>query len=120
VRSWRVTSDGQRYLAWLVGERAPLGQPEARKYFWSHLPTETTLAELAGYANRRHAIEPFHEEAQGGAELGPVLGSRVAGLSSACCDRNAGVQLFGLAGSALSYEAGSPTRPFFLLASRAP
>jgi SRSO17 transposase len=68
VRSWRVTSDGQRYLGWLVGERATRGQPEERKYFWSNLPAETTLAELAGYAHRRHAIEQFHEEAKG--ELG--------------------------------------------------
>ena len=68
VRSWRVTSDGQRHLGWLVGERATRGQPEERKYYWSNLPAETTLAELAAYAHRRHAIEQFHEEAKG--ELG--------------------------------------------------
>jgi SRSO17 transposase len=51
-----------------VGERAVQGQPEERKYFWSNLPAETTLAELAGLAHRRHAIEQFHEEAKG--ELG--------------------------------------------------
>jgi SRSO17 transposase len=68
VRSWRVTSQGQRYPGWVVGERATQGQPEERKYYWSNLPTETTLAELAGYAHRRHAIEQFHEEAKG--ELG--------------------------------------------------
>jgi SRSO17 transposase len=68
VRSWRVTSNGQRYLGWLVGERTTRGQPEERKYSWSNLPAETTLAELAGYAHRRHAIEQFHEEAKG--ELG--------------------------------------------------
>jgi SRSO17 transposase len=44
------------------------GQPEERKYFWSNLPAETTLEELAGLAHRRHAIEQFHEEAKG--ELG--------------------------------------------------
>ena len=49
VRGWRVTSDGQRHLGWLVGERATRGQPEERKYYWSNLPAETTLAELAGY-----------------------------------------------------------------------
>jgi SRSO17 transposase len=68
VRSWRVTSHGQRHLGWVVGERATQGQPEERKYYWSNLPAETTLAELAGYAHRRHAIEQFHEEAKG--ELG--------------------------------------------------
>ncbi len=65
VRSWRGTSQGQRYLGWVVGARATRGQPEARQYSWSHLPAETTLAELAGYAHRRPAIEPFHAEANG-------------------------------------------------------
>jgi SRSO17 transposase len=68
VRCWRVTSDGQRHGGWLVGERATRGQPEERKYYWSNLPAETTLEELAGMAHRRHAIEQFHEEAKG--ELG--------------------------------------------------
>jgi SRSO17 transposase len=68
VRCWRVPSDGQRHEGWLVGERATRGQPEERKYFWSNLPSETPLEELAGLAHRRHAIEQFHEEAKG--ELG--------------------------------------------------
>jgi SRSO17 transposase len=68
VRGWRVTSDGHRHEGWLVGERAPRGQPEERKYFWSNLPLDPPLEALAGYAHRRHAIEPFHEEAKG--ELG--------------------------------------------------
>jgi len=65
VRCWRVTSDGHRHEGWLVGERATQGQPEERKYFWSHLPPDIPLEVLAGYAHRRHAIEPFHEEATG-------------------------------------------------------
>jgi len=68
VRCWRVPSHGYRHEGWLVGERATQGQPEERKYFWSNLPAETTLEELAGLAHRRHAIEQFHEEATG--ELG--------------------------------------------------
>ena len=68
VRGWRVTRDGHRHEGWLVGERAPRGQPEERKYFWSNLPLDTPLETLAGYAHRRHAIEQFHEEAKG--ELG--------------------------------------------------
>jgi SRSO17 transposase len=68
VRCWRVTSEGYHHEGWLVGERATRGQPEERKYFWSNLPAETTLEELAGLAHRRHAIEQFHEEAKG--ELG--------------------------------------------------
>ncbi len=68
VRSWRVTSDGQRHIGWLVGERATRGQPEERKYYWSNLPAEAVLDELVRYAHRRHAVEQFHEEAKG--ELG--------------------------------------------------
>jgi SRSO17 transposase len=68
VRGWRVTSDGHRHEGWLVGEQAPRGQPEERKYFWSNLPPHTPLEELAALAHRRHAIEQFHEEAKG--ELG--------------------------------------------------
>jgi SRSO17 transposase len=65
IRGWRVTSDGHRHEGWWVGERAPRGQPEERKYVWSHLPPHTPLEELAGLAHRRHAIEPFHEAAKG-------------------------------------------------------
>jgi SRSO17 transposase len=68
LRCWRVTSDGQRHGGWLLGERAPQGEPEERKYYWSNLPASASLEELAGYAHRRHGIEQFHEEAKG--ELG--------------------------------------------------
>jgi SRSO17 transposase len=67
-RGGRVTSDGQRHEGWLVGERAPRGQPEERTCYGSNLSAETTLAALAGDAHQRHAIEQFHEEAKG--ELG--------------------------------------------------
>jgi SRSO17 transposase len=68
VRCWQVTSDGQRHVGWLLGERATRGQPEERQYYWSNLPASAMVEELAGYAHRRHAVEPFHEEANG--ELG--------------------------------------------------
>jgi SRSO17 transposase len=68
VRGWRVTTDGNRHEGWLVGEHAPQGQLEERKYCWSNLPLEPPLETLAGYAHRRHASEQFHEEAKG--ELG--------------------------------------------------
>jgi SRSO17 transposase len=68
VRCWRITSDGQRHVGWRLGERASRGQPEGRKYSWSHLPVAATLEELAGDAPRRYAVEPFHAEATG--ELG--------------------------------------------------
>jgi SRSO17 transposase len=64
VRCWRATSNGQRQEGWLVGARATRGQPEERKYFWSNLPADTPLDELASLAHRRHAIEQFHEEAK--------------------------------------------------------
>jgi SRSO17 transposase len=64
VRCWRVTTDGQRQVGWLLGERATRGQPEERKYAWSNLPASVALEELAGYAHRRYAVEQFHEEAK--------------------------------------------------------
>jgi SRSO17 transposase len=68
VRCWRMTSNGQRRVGWLLGERAARGQPEERNYYWSNLPATATLEELAGYGHRRYAVEQFHEEAKG--ELG--------------------------------------------------
>jgi SRSO17 transposase len=68
VRCWRVTSAGRRPIGWLVGERATRGQPEERTYYRSNLPAAATPQELAGDAQRRYAVEQFHEEAKG--ELG--------------------------------------------------
>jgi SRSO17 transposase len=68
VRAWRITSEGQAHIGWLLGERAARGQPEEPKYYWSNLPASATLEEVVDYAHRRHAIEQFHEEAKG--ELG--------------------------------------------------
>jgi SRSO17 transposase len=68
VRCWRVTSDGHRQVGGLLGERATRGQPEERQHDGSHLSATATLEELAGYAHRRSAVAPFHEEATG--ELG--------------------------------------------------
>jgi SRSO17 transposase len=65
VRCGRVTHGGQQQVGWLLGERAPRSQPEERKYYWSNLPAAAAVEELAGYAHRRYAIEPFHEEAKG-------------------------------------------------------
>jgi SRSO17 transposase len=65
VRCWRVTTDGQRHVGWLMGERATRGQPEERKYYWSNLSAATTPEQLAGYAHRRYAVEQCHEEAKG-------------------------------------------------------
>jgi SRSO17 transposase len=65
VRCWRVTREGQRHVGGRLGERAARGQPEERKYDWSELPAAATVEELAGYAPRRYAVEPCHEEAKG-------------------------------------------------------
>jgi hypothetical protein len=65
VRCWRVTREGQRQVGWRLGDRAPRGWPEERKYDWSNLPAAATLEEWAGDAHRRYAIEQFHEEATG-------------------------------------------------------
>jgi DDE superfamily endonuclease len=48
VRCWGVTREGQRQVGWLLGERATRGQPEERKYYWSHLSASATVEELAG------------------------------------------------------------------------
>jgi SRSO17 transposase len=68
LRCWRVTSQGEPRIGWLLGERAARGQPEECKYYWSNLPASATLEELVEVAHRRHAVEQFHEEAKG--ELG--------------------------------------------------
>jgi SRSO17 transposase len=68
LRCWRMTSQGEAVIGWLLGERAARGQPEERKYYWSNLPASASLEELVDVAHRRHAIEQFHEEAKG--ELG--------------------------------------------------
>jgi SRSO17 transposase len=65
LRCWRMTSQGEAFMGWLLGERAARGQPEERQYYWSTLPAAASLAELVAIAPRRHAIEPFHEEAKG-------------------------------------------------------
>jgi SRSO17 transposase len=68
VYCWRLTSNGRRHVGCLPGERATRGQPEERKYYASDPAASAILEELAGHANRRCAVEHFHEEAKG--ELG--------------------------------------------------
>jgi DDE superfamily endonuclease len=64
-RGWRLTRAGRRHVGWRVGARAPRGQPEERQSYGSHLLPSATREELAGYAPRRYAVAPFHEEANG-------------------------------------------------------
>ena len=64
LRAWRLTTEGEAPIGWLLGERAARGQPEECKFYWSNLPASAPLEELVDYAHRRHAIEQFHEEAK--------------------------------------------------------
>jgi len=68
LRAWRLTTEGEAHIGWLLGERAARGQAEEHKFYWSNLPASATVEELVDYAHRRHAIEQCHEEAKG--ELG--------------------------------------------------
>jgi SRSO17 transposase len=68
LRAWRLTTEGEAHMGWLLGERAARGQAEERKFYWSNLAASAPLEDLVDYAHRRHAIEQFHEEAKG--ELG--------------------------------------------------
>ena len=74
VRCWRITREGQRPVGWLLGERATRSQPEERKYYWSNLPGAAAVDELAGYAQRQYASEPFHEGAKGEVGWGQYQG----------------------------------------------
>jgi SRSO17 transposase len=62
VRGWRIRSDGKRRAGWLSGEDSADGK---RRYYWSNLGPNTSLAKMVGYAHRRHWVEQFHEEAKG-------------------------------------------------------
>ena len=64
IRAWRITAEGEARIGWLLGERAARGQPEEHQCSWSNRPASATWEELVAYAHRRHAIEPFHEEAK--------------------------------------------------------
>jgi SRSO17 transposase len=61
LRCWRVTSDGQRRIGWLIGEDASDGK---RRYYWSNFGRHTPLVQMVEYAHRRHWVERFHEEAK--------------------------------------------------------
>ena len=64
IQAWRLTTEGEPHIGWLLGERAARGQSEERKFYWSNLPASASLETLVDYAHRRHAIEQFHEEAK--------------------------------------------------------
>jgi SRSO17 transposase len=63
-RGWRVEGEGTRHVGWLLGHRPGRGQHGDWKYFWSDFPAATPLAVLVEYAQRRHGVEHYHEEAK--------------------------------------------------------
>ena len=65
---WRVDGDGTRHGGGLLGQRPGRGQHGEWKYFWSDFPAHTPLAVLVEYAQRRHWVEQYPEEAK--TELG--------------------------------------------------
>lgn len=79
-RCWRVDGDGTRHVGWLIGQRPGRGQTGGGKYFWSDFPADTPLAVMVEYAQRRHWVEHYHEEAK--TELGwdPYQGRRWDGF----------------------------------------
>jgi SRSO17 transposase len=61
LRCWRIGSEGQRHIGWLIGEDSSDGQ---RRYYWSNLGPQVALERMVEYAHRRHWVEQFHEEAK--------------------------------------------------------
>ena len=64
---------------WLVAERPPTGDGEV-KYYFSNLPAETPLVDLAAAARARWPIEQFYQEAKQFCGLGDYQGRRWEGL----------------------------------------
>lgn len=64
-RAWRITSEGQAHIGWLLGEPAARGPPAEHQYDWRTLPASAPLTGLVDYAHRRQAIEQCHEAATG-------------------------------------------------------
>jgi hypothetical protein len=62
VQCWRVTSEGQRRLGWLIGERPGRSQGGKEKSHWSNFGPGTSLATMVEDAHRRHGVEQYHEE----------------------------------------------------------
>lgn len=65
---------------WLIGERAVEGNGQEIKYYWSNLPADTTLTQLATYARARWPIEQFYEDAKQECGLGDYQGRRWDGF----------------------------------------
>ena len=65
---------------WLVAERARTRDDVETKYYFSNLPAETPLAELAAAVRSRWPIEQFYKDAKQTCGLGDFQGRRWDGL----------------------------------------
>jgi hypothetical protein len=64
----------------LIGARSIDGQTEETKYYFSNLPADTPLTQLAAFVRARCPIEQFYEEAKQECGLGDYQGRRWDGL----------------------------------------
>jgi len=79
----RSTDDPRVYTSpegWLIGARSIDGQTEETKYYFSTLPADTPLTQLAAFVRARWPIEQFYEEAKQECGLGDYQGRRWDGL----------------------------------------
>ena len=65
---------------WLIAERARTRDDVETKYYFSNLPAETPLVELAAAVRSRWPIEQFYEDAKQTCGLGDFQGRRWDGL----------------------------------------
>jgi SRSO17 transposase len=64
VRAWRLTTQGEWRIGWLIGERPLTGANGDRSYYWSNFPPSTPLEVMVEYMHRRHPVERFHQDAK--------------------------------------------------------
>ena len=107
LRAWRVTSSGRRKAGWLIGEQTADGQ---LKYYWSNFGSRVPLDRLVESCAPAALGGAVSSRGQGTLGLGSVSGAIVAGFSSPCGDRDAGVQFPGVARVATT-PAANPAGP---------
>ncbi len=79
----RSTDDPRVYTSaegWLIAERPLDGNPDETRYYFSNLPADTPLEQLAALVRARWPIEQFYEEAKQECGLGDYQGRRWDGL----------------------------------------
>ena len=79
----RTLDDHRVYTSaegWLIAERPIAGQEGEIKYYWSNLPADIALTQLAAYVRARWPIEQFYEDAKQECGLGDYQGRRWDGF----------------------------------------